>query len=643
MPAAAPDRLVGQVIDGRYQVHARLARGGMATVYEATDLRLDRVVALKVMHQHLAEDPEFVSRFQREARAAARLSHPCVVGVFDQGRTGNFIYLAMELVPGRTLRDILHEFGPLAPEQALVILEPVLEGLAAAHQAGFVHRDIKPENVLISDDGRVKVADFGLARALSTTRSKATQGMIIGTVAYLSPEQVEKGDADGRSDVYAAGILLYEMVTGDVPHAGESPLAVAYQHVHADVPAPSSVGPGIPAEIDALVVRATRRDPGLRYRSALDYLADVRRVRAVLPPPRPLGTAPADRETLVVDPATAARLDAKSARSAKSRPKAPPPPLSPAQPARSPNPGAALPPEPPRRRRGPLVAVMIAVLVVAAGLGGWYLATGLGKTVPTPDVLTMTQAEAEQVLGKAGLTLEIREEAFSEDVPAGRILGTDPAPGGKVREQGTVGVILSRGPERYPVPDVTGMTPAEATEAITAAQLTPGSSAQVFDDQIVAGEVVGTEPRIGTDLRPGATVGLLISKGPKPVRVPKVQGRKAAAAKRALAGDGLTATVSEKFSESVPDGVVISVRPDAGTVVDSGTQVELVVSKGPPPVSVPDLVDMTRTQAVKELKRLGLEPKVSTRGDTVLGRVYQQDPPPGTQLPRGSRVTITII
>lgn len=634
MPTASAEGLVGQVIDGRYQVHARLARGGMATVYEATDLRLDRVVALKVMHRHLAEDPEFVSRFQREARAAARLSHPCVVGVFDQGRAGDLIYLAMELVPGRTLRDILHEFGPLAPEQALVILEPVLEGLAAAHQAGFVHRDIKPENVLISDDGRVKVADFGLARALSTTRSKATQGMIIGTVAYLSPEQVERGDADGRSDVYAAGILLFEMVTGEVPHAGESPLAVAYQHVHADVPAPSSVRPGIPAEIDALVVRATRRDPALRYRSALDFLSDVRRVRSLLPPPRPLGTAPADRETLVVDPATAARMNAASARQ---RPR-------PAAPVRASGPPQQLQaPVPKRRNRGAIASLVIAFCVVIAGLAGWYLATGLGRTVPTPDLIAMTQAEAEQVLSRAGLTLEVREEAFSEEVPAGRILGSDPSAGDGVREQGTVGVILSRGPERYPVPDVTGMSPAEATEAITESQLTPGSSVQVFDDQIAAGQVVGTEPSMGTDLKPGVSVGLLISKGPRPVPVPDIEGRKANAAKRALADDGLKASVTEKFSESVPDGVVISVKPAPGTVIDSGSEVELLVSKGPPPVTVPDLVDKTRGQAIKELKRLGLEPRINTNGDTVLGRVYQQDPAPGTQLPRGSKVTITII
>lgn len=627
------------MIDGRYQVHSRLARGGMATVYEATDLRLDRIVALKVMHRHLAQDPEFVSRFQREARAAARLAHPCVVGVFDQGQSGDLIYLAMEYVPGRTLRDILHEFGPLAPEQALVILEPVLEGLAAAHQAGFVHRDIKPENVLISDDGRVKVADFGLARALSTTRSKATQGMIIGTVAYLSPEQVERGDADGRSDVYASGILLFEMVTGDVPHGGDSALAVAYQHVHADVPAPSSVRRGIPAEVDALVVRATRRDPSLRYRSAQEFLADVRRVRGVLPPPRPLSAASQDRDTLVVDPATAARMQAAAERR---RPASQQRPGS-QRPSEVPSAQQPQQPAPRRRRRGALASVIVALCVIAAGLAGWYVAAGFGRTTPTPDVIARTQTEAERILAKAGLTLEVREEAFSEDVPAGRIISTDPAPGDGVRERGTVGVTLSRGPERYAVPDVTGMSPADAAAAVTEARLAVGTSIQVFDDQIPAGQVVGSEPEIGTEVRPGSDVGILISKGPKPVRVANVEGRRASAAKRALTDDGLTVSVTEKFSETIADGIVIAVRPSPGTVVDSGTQVDLVVSKGPPPVTVPNLVDMTKAEAVRQIKRLGLKPKVSSGGSTVLGRVYRQDPAAGTEIPRGSTVTITII
>ena len=307
METSGQDALVGSTVDGRYRVLSLLARGGMATVYEALDLRLDRVVALKIMHPHLAHDQAFVSRFQREAKAAARLTHGHVVAVYDQGEDNGLIYLAMEYVPGRTLRDVLRQYGPLTPAQALVFLDPVLEALAAAHAAGFVHRDIKPENVLISDDGRVKVADFGLARAVEANGESVTQGMIIGTVAYLSPEQVERGEADGRSDVYAAGILLFEMITGQVPHAGESPLSVAYQHVNSDVPPPSTIRGDIPPEVDALVVTATRRDASLRYQNAFDFLADVRRVRTSLPPPRPFVDS---HDTLVVDVGMASQLAA---------------------------------------------------------------------------------------------------------------------------------------------------------------------------------------------------------------------------------------------------------------------------------------------------------------------------------------------
>lgn len=287
--------------------------------------------------------------------------------------------------------------------------------------------------------------------------------------------------------------------------------------------------------------------------------------------------------------------------------------------------------------------MIVALCVIAAGLAGWYVAAGFGRTTPTPDVIARTQAEAERVLAKSGLTLEVREEAFSEDVPAGRIISTDPVPGEGVREQGTVGATLSRGPERYAVPDVAGMSPADATTAVTEAKLAVGASIQVFDDQIPAGQVVGTDPAIGTEVRPGSDVGILISKGPKPVRVTNVEGRRASAAKRALVDDGLSVAITEKFSETVADGIVIAVKPSPGTVVDSGTQVDLVVSKGPPPVTVPNLVDKTRAEAVKQIRRLGLKPKVAAGGTTVLGRVYRQDPAAGTEIPRGSTVTITII
>ena len=620
MEQSVPDPLVGQTIDGRYLVRARLARGGMATVYEAVDLRLDRVVALKVMHRHLAEDPDFVARFEREAKSAARLSHPHVVAVYDQGHSDNLIYLAMEMVPGRTLRDVMRDFGPLTPEQALVILDPVLEGLAAAHAAGFVHRDIKPENVLLADDGRVKVADFGLARAVSTSNTSATQGLIMGTVAYLSPEQVERGDADERSDLYAAGILLFEMVTGQTPHAGDSPLSVAYAHVNNDVPAPSKIQPTVPPEIDALVVRATRREANLRYQRAAEFLADVRRIRANLPPPRPFVES---HDTLVVDASTAARL-------AAGKPVAPSPDVSP-----------AIADTRPRRRKGPWIALVIFLVVLGSGLGGWLLATG--KSVPTPDIVGQSTAAATEILSAAGLSLVVTEEQFSEELPADQVISSDPAPGAGVREGGAVGAVVSKGPERYVIPNVQGLTAAEATAALTGANLVIGSTTSVFDDRVPANAVSGTSPEIGTEVKPGTSVDIAVSKGPKPVPIPAVVGKKAQVAASALADLGLIVVTKEKFSEQVADGLVIAIRPGEGTVVDSGTEVDLVTSKGPPPVEVPSLVDMPKNKAISTLKGLGLKPKVLEAAATPLDRVYSQDPPAGTMIPKGSQVIIRII
>ena len=281
---------VGQLLDGRYRVESHIARGGMATVYLGTDTRLDRTVALKIMHAELANDEDFVRRFVGEARSVARLSHPNVVAVYDQGADGRTLYLAMEYVPGRTLRDLLNERGHLGPRAALDIMDGVLAGLAAAHDAGLAHRDVKPENVLLTEAHSVKVADFGLARLLSGASHTKT-GMIIGTAAYLAPEQVAGGTADARTDVYAAGIMLFELLTGAQPHTGDSPLAVAYQHVNAVVPAPSSLAPSLPAALDTLVALATSRDPGLRPADAGQFLHAVTEVRQGLPITDPAGAA----------------------------------------------------------------------------------------------------------------------------------------------------------------------------------------------------------------------------------------------------------------------------------------------------------------------------------------------------------------
>jgi len=621
--------LIGQVIDGRYEVRSLIARGGMATVYEALDLRLDRTIALKIMHPHLAHDEAFVARFEREAKAAARLTHGHVVGVYDQGRDGENVYLAMELVRGRTLRDILRQYGPLTPEQAMVFLDPILEALAAAHTAGFVHRDIKPENVLVSHDGRVKVADFGLARALSSGTQSVTQGMIIGTVAYLSPEQVEKGEADGRSDLYAAGILLFEMVTGQVPHEGESPLSIAYQHVNSDVPPPSSLRPGLPAEVDALVVTATRRDPAQRYQSPQDFLADARRVRAMLPAPRPFNEA---RPTLVVS----TNSGSPSTRSAQPEPSMPPtPPATPTSFMRSAH---------RRRSKAPVIIVLVLACVAAAAIGGWYMATHLSSTVPTPNVIGLNVDQARQQLASSGLSLTVGGEAFSETIPPQSIVSSDPLAGAGVREAGTIDVIVSKGPERYAVPDVRGQTQAAATSALDAAHLIVGSVTEDYDDKAAAGTVARSTPKAGTSAKPGTAVDLVISTGPKPVAVPDVTGRKLGNANRTLASAGLTSTTaSEQYSETAKAGVVLSQDPRPGTTVNSGTAVSIVVSKGPPPVTVPKLIDMPTARAVATLKKLGLVPRVLKGAATPLNRVYSQDPAPNTDVPKGSTVTIRII
>lgn len=641
-----PQALIGTVVDGRYEVRSMLAKGGMATVYVATDLRLDRTIALKVMHPHLAHDQAFVSRFQREARSAARLSHGHVVAVYDQGSDDGLVYLAMEYVPGRTLRDVMRSYGPLTPEQALVFLDPVLEALAAAHAAGFVHRDIKPENVLISNDGRVKVADFGLARAVEPDGHSVTHGMIIGTVAYLSPEQVERGEADGRSDVYAAGILMFEMITGQVPHAGESPLSVAYQHVNSDVPAPSSIRAGIAPEVDALVITSTRRDPALRYQNALDFLADVRQVRTALPAPRPFVD---ERDTLIVDATMTSRLTdphgaARSTASPRAAQKSAP--ASPAAKERAlRTSGQPASPEAPRYRRSkaPWVVVGIIIAVLVAGIGGWYVAAGPGKSVALPDLVGASVEEAQRALAGVELTLDASDEQFSETVPKGDIIATDPAAGEDARVGSTVAATVSLGPERYEVPALKGLDIDEATKSLAAANLALGQTRLEYDTKVNAGNVVSSSPKAGTQSKRGTVVDVVISKGPEPVPVPDVEGRKASAAKASLSRLELKADVTTKFSEKVPDGVVIAIRPAAGTVVEAGSRVSLVVSKGPPPVTVPSLIDMPRDKAIATLQGLGLKAKVVEGDFSPLNRVISQDPAAGTSIPRGSTVTIRII
>jgi serine/threonine protein kinase len=497
------DPMIGRVLDGRYRVGPRIARGGMATVYEATDLRLDRVCALKIMHSGLGDDDDFASRFVREARSAARLSHPNVVGVFDQGDDHGTLFLAMEYIPGHTLRDLIRKEAPMTPAKALAVIDPVLSALGAAHQAGMIHRDVKPENVLLAEDGRVKVADFGLARAISAeTQHTATGGVLIGTVSYLSPELVVDGRADARSDVYAAGVVLYEMLTGRKPHEGESPIQVAYKHVHEDVPPPSEEILGVPPYVDALVARATARDRELRPADARVLLHQVRRVRAaldhgVLDDPELTAdlvpTVPVQRDVddidyiredipTIITPSQAAhagRTDDTSVIDTRRRSSVPPP-------AR-PRPAQARPASRPRRsRRGPALLVLVLLLAVGAGAAGWWF--GSGRYVNTPGVINLSAAAAESKVEGAGLSFEVRGRAYSETVAVGSVVSTDPSGGENVLRDGTVTAVLSRGPERHEVPVLRGMSVDQAQAALQDAGLSYGEpsyrfSATVADDR----------------------------------------------------------------------------------------------------------------------------------------------------------------
>jgi serine/threonine-protein kinase len=596
------DPLVGRLLDGRYRVVGRIARGGMATVYEAVDTRLERPVAVKVMHPGLAADDGAVERFTREARASARLAHPGVVAVFDQGTDGDDVFLVLEHVRGRTLRALLRERGRLAPREALDVLEPVLGALGAAHRAGLVHRDVKPENVLLADDGRVKVADFGLARAASTG---TTGGALVGTVSYLAPELVERGVADARSDVYSAGVVLFELLTGTRPFAGETPIQVAYRHVHDDVPAPSTRVPGLHPALDALVRRATSRDPDGRPADAAALLREVAAVR------RRLGSVALDHDPGAPEPTLVVERE-------------------PAAPA-----GAHRGPAPARRRRllGPYAALVL-VLAVLAG-AGWWAVLGPGARTDVPSLLGLTAAGAAERAAAEGLEVRRLGPAFSETVPAGRVVGTEPAPGGSVDDGGTVGVVLSRGPERIAVPDVVGEERTAALAALEGAGLAPAVEER-YDDDAPPGDVVGLSPEEGERLRRGAAVTVVVSGGPAPVELRDWTGRSADDAADALEDDGLVVEREERPDEEVPRGDVLAQDPGAGTV-RRGDTVTLVVSEGPRLVDVPRVVDRPLDDARRVLEAAGFE--VRTRGTGFWGRVLSQSPA-GGRAPRGSVVTL---
>ena len=631
------ESLVGRVLDGRYRVLSHIADGGMATVYLALDTRLDREVALKVMRPGLAADETFVSRFRREARSAARLSHPNVVAVFDQGEDGGNMFLAMEYVPGLTLREVMEAEGPLTPRAALDIMDSVLQALASAHRAGIIHRDVKPENGILREDGTVKVADFGLARAVTTQTTTAQTGMLLGTVAYLSPEQVERGIADARSDVYAAGLILFEMLTGSKAFTGDTPIHVAYQHVHGSVPSPSSRVPSVPAELDALVALATSRDPDQRPADADAFLAQVRQTRQQLTPTeldhRPQGASAAAGGVSTVPVARTTALPIGQ---------------GPDSPGAATAAGAAVATRPARdearpQRRGPwrwAVAALLLLAAVAAGL--WYFTMGPGSPTVVPAVAGKTYEQAERELDAAHLNAK-RVDAFDEKVGKGSVITENPGPGSEVGRSTTVTLTVSKGPERYAVPELVGSTQTEAKARLAENRLTLGNATQAFDEKVPAGQIVSTTPKAGTQLKRGAAVNIVLSKGRQPIEVPDFTGKPADQAVAALTGAGLKVDATkQEFSTDVPKGSVISQAPATGTLF-RGEQVVLVVSKGPEMVKVPDVEGRQLDEARKILEAAGFKVEVDNFMGGIFGTVRSQDPAGDSEAPKGSTVTLVVV
>jgi serine/threonine-protein kinase len=616
--------MVGAVLDGRYRIRGRIARGGMATVYDAVDERLERTVAVKVMHPSYASDPSFIDRFIREAKATAGLNHPNVVAVFDQGSHDGLAFLVMEQIAGHTLRDVLAERGRLSIAEAMSILDSVLDALAAAHRSGLVHRDVKPENVLIGTDGVVKVADFGLARAVESSTRTATGGVVMGTVAYVSPEQIITGHADPRSDVYSAGVMLFEMLAGAVPFGGDSAVNIAFQHVNRDVPAMSEWLAEVPPALDELVLRATRREPGVRPADAGAFLAELRYVSEQLRLPHVTVAAP--------PPAPAPPPAVFAATRA-----VPHPMLSPDRLDEAPMPD---PPGPRRRLRPGLIATTILLaLGLLAATTGWWL--GAGRYTEAPSVLNLTKAEAEAKVREIGLGVRYGKAQNSDTVAAGRVLSQDPRPNGRVLDGGAVTVVLSLGPLRPKVPQVANLAADEAKRTLANRNIKFTEKA-AFSDSISEGFAIGTNPPAGTELEKDAVVTLLISNGSRPIELPDLRGRTQQDAEKIVRDLGLKTDVEEKdVDDESFQGRVVEQDPGPGNVT-AGSTVRLIVGKGQAQgegqVSVPDLRDKSFREAQRELRDLGLNIRRLNRGS----KVIIQFPGPGSQVDPDTTITVVL-
>jgi beta-lactam-binding protein with PASTA domain/predicted Ser/Thr protein kinase len=625
-----------RLLSERYELGEVLGYGGMSEVHRGLDTRLGRDVAIKVLRADLARDPQFQMRFRREAQNAAALNHPAIVAVYDtgevQGETGPLPYIVMEYVDGQTLREIVKTQGPLSQRQVIEVMADVCAALDFSHRHSIIHRDVKPANIMINTAGAVKVMDFGIARALGEGQNVTQTAAVIGTAQYLSPEQARGEAVDARSDVYAAGCVLFELLTGEPPFTGDTPVAVAYQHVREEPRRPSELNPSIPSSLDAVVLKALSKNPLNRYQSAAEMRADLVRVRNGQAPMAPLVMSDDERTAML-----AAGPPSQPTRRINSRHAAPAPADD----------YDYYDDEPPRRSTGKLIAIVAAVLVVL-GLGGfvaYQLLSGppAPQTVAIPAVTGLPEVDARNQLVTVGLRPEVTQEESTLE-QRGLVVRTEPQVGSEVAERTVVRLVVGSGPGSVTVPRLEGMSLQEAQTTLEGAGLALGAQTQqeTTDPQLV-GRVIGSTPRAGETAEGGATVAVIIGTQPTGVPVPDVTGQDLDEAEQELREAGLTPRRQDSGADD--NDRVSGTNPPAGQRVQQGSEVVLQTGSGDE-VEMPDVEGMTEEQALDLLGDRGLQrariEREQVGNEAQEGRVLEQSPRPGERVAPDEQVTLTV-
>lgn len=635
--------LTGELIDNRYLLQRVLASGGMATIYAGLDTRLDRPVAVKIMHPHLANDEAFVNRFIKEAKATAALSHPNIVSIQDQGWNEGgspAVFIVMELVEGNTLRDFLNEQGALNVEQLFQFINPVVSALSAAHRIGIIHRDIKPENILISKDGRVKIADFGLAAgAIIGQTMTAESSVVLGSVSYLSPEQVQRGIADARSDIYALGIVMFEMLAGMKPFEGQTPIQIAYKHVNERIPNLKSINEKIPQEISDLIFAATSPNPDQRPKDAEVLLNQLRSIQAQIDPNRrqlsleldlpPARLSVAKQKNIRGKVKVASAFEGLKEKTAQI--------ITTKQVISKDVKEDSVATKRRKTSRRVKRNRVIALFILAALIYGIYTILGAGR-ITVPSLAGMSQKEATALLAELSLKSEIGEEVFSEDIPVGKVISSTPGGGGKVSKDGVVKLNISKGKERITIPSLVGITPDIAIQKLAELGLKIGETNEIFSAAAEKGFVVGTEPKISTEVKRNSIVNIFVSKGIEQVSLISYAGKSGEEALSELTNAGFDVVPAYKFSDSVLPGLVISQDPDSAAEINKGAKVTLNISKGPEFVFIPNVISKTANQATLDLENKGLKVVVRGKGS----KVVSISPKQGSKVKAGSTVTISL-